>query len=339
MTFTTSCILLFLLLAETYAHPTTSIQTRTLTVTDTSKAGLAGGGDADTDMAQFMTTGKVSWYYTWSLHSVDNTELEFVPMFWGERDIADWTDAENGINATIAQRKPTAILGMNEPQEKGQSNLTPQQGADLWKTYLEPLRAQGIRLGSPAPSSAPSGKVWIQDFLAACAGGCTVDFIALHWYDVNATKFINYLNDFHDTFQKPIWVTEWSCQNFNKGAQCTAPDVSLLLNETQSFMDAQPWVERYSWFGALRDLQGVNTLDAMLTPEGHITDLGKQYIGAEEPQTSGAAPIGTSTTGGSGNGGAGATGSLPGFPTGAAVNALRASWWPMLSFFLLACLL
>lgn len=49
----------------------------------------------------------------------------------------------------------------------------------MWKTYLEPLRQQGVRLGSPAPSSAPSGLIWLQDFLTSCAGGCTIDFIAL----------------------------------------------------------------------------------------------------------------------------------------------------------------
>lgn len=52
----------------------------------------------------------------------------------------------------------------------------------MWKTYLEPLKAQGIRLGSPAPSSAPAGLTWLQNFLASCAGGCTVDFIALREY-------------------------------------------------------------------------------------------------------------------------------------------------------------
>ena len=98
------------------------------------------------------------------------------------------------------------------PQQGAQSNLTAQQGADMWKTYMQPLKAQGILLGSPAPSSAPSGKIWLQDFLTACNGGCTVDFIALHWYAVNSTEFIRYLQDFHDTFQRPIWVTEWACQ-------------------------------------------------------------------------------------------------------------------------------
>ncbi|KAJ7141462.1 hypothetical protein C8R44DRAFT_867083 [Mycena epipterygia] len=116
--------------------------------------------------------GKVSWYYTWSMYSVD-TELEFVPMLWGQKDVAQWSDAFNGINATIVQRKPTALLGMNE----------------------------ACASAAPRP---PSGKTWLQDFLIACNGGCTVDFIALHYYNLNATDFAEYLTNFHDNFQRPI---------------------------------------------------------------------------------------------------------------------------------------
>ena len=65
------------------------------------------------------------------------------------------------------------------PQQTGQSNLSPEDGANLWKTYIEPLKSQGVRLGTPAPSSAPSGKTWLQDWLDACAGGCNPDFVAL----------------------------------------------------------------------------------------------------------------------------------------------------------------
>lgn len=107
MTLTTLSLLL--LAHSIAAHPTS----RTLSVTNSSKAGIAGGGDASTDMTQFTTTGKVSWYYTWGLSSVD-TELEFVPMLWGQKEVAQWSDTSDGINATITQRKPTAVLGMNE---------------------------------------------------------------------------------------------------------------------------------------------------------------------------------------------------------------------------------
>lgn len=68
---------------------------------------------------------------------------------------------------------------MSRPEQAGQSNLTADAGAQMWKTYLEPLHAQNVRLGSPATSSGPSGKIWLQDFLTACAGACTVDFVAL----------------------------------------------------------------------------------------------------------------------------------------------------------------
>lgn len=67
----------------------------------------------------------------------------------------------------------------------------------MWKTYLEPLKTRGVRLGSPAPSSAPSGKIWLQQFLDACAGGCTVDFIALRttpcipWRSVSVSDYSN----------------------------------------------------------------------------------------------------------------------------------------------------
>lgn len=125
------------------------------------------------------------------------------------------------------------------PQQSGQANMTPEQGASLWRTYLEPLKSQSIRLGSPAPSSAPSGKAWLQDWLGACAGGCNPDFIALRasltlivssnnidtamnldWYGTNASWFQSYLEDFYSTFQLPIWVTEWACQVCSQHSRC-----------------------------------------------------------------------------------------------------------------------
>jgi hypothetical protein len=48
-------------------------------------------------------------------------------------------------------------------------------------------------------------------------------------------------------------------QNFvNAHEQCSQQDVINFMNATQSFMDETEWVERYSWFGAMREMQGVN---------------------------------------------------------------------------------
>lgn len=250
-----------------------------------SKAGLAWPtGVPWADITQYQTTGKVSWFYSWTPNYTETT-LEFVPMLWGSSQVQQFSAT---INQTIASRKVSAVLAMNEPQQSDQSNLSPQQAAEMWKTYLEPLKAQGIRLGSPAPSSATNGKTWLLDFLAACAGGCSVDFIALHWYFVNSTLFKSYLIDFHDTFMRPLWVTEWACQNYNDvNAQCSQADVYSFMAETQSFMDSTEWVERYAWFGAMENLLGINQDNALMDVHGKINDLGRQYIGAGRASSTG----------------------------------------------------
>ncbi|KAI0650065.1 hypothetical protein C8Q79DRAFT_1108573 [Trametes meyenii] len=185
------------------------------------------------------------------------TSIEFVPMLWGPQQAPDW---DNNINRTIQQQHVTHLLGFNELDIAGQSNLTPAEAATLWKAHMEPLKGLGVRLGSPAIS-----------------GGCTVDFVALHWYNINSTQFIEYLQDYHDTFQKPLWVTEWACHNFNDAnEQCSLQDIVNLMNVTQQFMDNTDWVERYAWFGAMVNLQGVNQRHVMPSYSGLATSLPHQ---------------------------------------------------------------
>ncbi|KAI0356575.1 glycoside hydrolase [Trametes cingulata] len=280
-------VALFILLAlfprRAVASAGEAPQTQNAAVTNTSKAGLAWPNSYYDDINQYLTTGKVQWYYTWSPESI-RTDIEFAPMLWGPGQTSDW---DNNINRTIKQQHVTHVLGFNEPEIAGQSNISPTDAAALWKAHIEPLKAQGIRLGSPALSGAPQGKQWLTDWYNACGGGCTVDFMPLHWYDIDSTAFMQYLEDYHDTFQKPVWVTEWACQNFNDAdEQCSLQDIVDLMNATQSFMDNTPWVERYAWFGAMRDLQGVNQENALMSAQGRITPLGQQYTGAVTPNVS-----------------------------------------------------
>ncbi|KAG8713431.1 hypothetical protein FRC09_018733 [Ceratobasidium sp. 395] len=246
-----------------------------------SKAGLGWGGGGE--ISQFEN-GKVSWFYDWTPTSwvQPPPNLEFVPMLWGGKDADTFSRAVN--SASIASNGWTHVLGMNEPQEESQSNMSPQDAATMWKTYMEPLKATNpnIRLGSPAPSSRPNGIQWIWDFLGNCNGGCTLDFIALHYYDVNATDFIRHINEYHNAFQRPIWVTEWACQNFNNGPQCSYNQIVKFLNETQTYMDNTDWVERYAWFGAMASTP-INKDTALMDKSGKINNLGKQYTGAQAP--------------------------------------------------------
>ncbi|TFY79635.1 hypothetical protein EWM64_g4374 [Hericium alpestre] len=239
------------------------------------KAGLAWpNGDSNT-LKQWKTA-KTNFLYTWAPQIPDGARsagFTPVPMLWGKNQVGDFQKLVKPGYATHA-------MGMNEPNQSGQSDMSPQDGAQLWIQYIEPLKSQGYTLISPATTSAPSGKTWMQDWLKACNGGCNPDRIAVHWYDVSADFFKSYVTDFHNTFNKDIWVTEFACQNFNGGAQADAGQVWSFMQEVTGWMDSTPWVEAYFAFGAMKDMQGVNTLDQLMDPSsGTPNALGKFYLG------------------------------------------------------------
>lgn len=266
------------------------------TSTPRGKAGLAWPNGDSVDIQPFAATGKVSWYYTWSVWPIDTgmksttVDLEFVPLLWGNRTITEFTAKINDTLSTSKSRSGstknvTALLGMNEPEQPGQSNMSPAAGVDLWLTHIEPFHARGLRLGSPAVSSGPEGKVWMENFFKECNGRCTVDFVAMHWYGINADAFIAHLWDYWYTFNRTLWVTEWACHNFvDRDAQCSEEDVVQFMNKTQSFMDTSDFVERYAWFGAMKDMQGVDQDNALMDNKGVINSLGRQYINATGDQ-------------------------------------------------------
>ena len=56
-----------------------------------------------------------------------------------------------------------------------------------------------------------------------------------------------------------VLTENWDIQNYNNAdQQCSQQDIVDFMNATQSFMDQTDWVERYAWFGAMRNLSGVN---------------------------------------------------------------------------------
>ncbi len=56
-----------------------------------------------------------------------------------------------------------------------------------------PLQEMGVKVGLPAMTGAPSGLVWLHEFLGNCSQlisedsnskkNCTFDFLPVHWYD------------------------------------------------------------------------------------------------------------------------------------------------------------
>ncbi|KAG8902302.1 hypothetical protein FRB99_004641 [Tulasnella sp. 403] len=188
-------------------------------------------------------------------------------MFWSANQANDFQSQVNG--QTIAERNIQTVLGMNEPDIPSQANLSPGDAAAQWKNFLEPLKSvqPSIRLGSPAVTNTPAGKQWMYDFFGACGNGCTVDFVALHWYGLaNATDFISHVTDYHNSFNRSIWVTEWAPLNFGDPSrgQPSPQEIIDFLGATQNWMDRTSFVERYAWFGATASSQTINPVSASL---------------------------------------------------------------------------
>jgi len=81
----------------------------------------------------------VSWVYNWgaspgSIYVED--EMEFIPMCWGaNQGTLDAVKAYLDSGAT-----PTAILGLNEPNLRGQAFITPEASANWMETMYAQLQ-------------------------------------------------------------------------------------------------------------------------------------------------------------------------------------------------------
>ncbi|KAJ7486043.1 hypothetical protein B0H11DRAFT_1675329, partial [Mycena galericulata] len=232
------------------------------------KRGLAYAATNATDIRQANTTASVvTWVYNWGLIPPDNladSGIEYIPMQWGAADIENLAVTVKGLGATT-------ILTFNEPDFDQQSNINATYAAELWMQYIEPLKADGIRLGAPAISSGATGKPWLTEFMAACSQ-CTIDFIPFHWYGDGTGGFYDYLYQLSGQFNKTLWVTEFAETSSNDSV------VLQFLNDTITTLDGLDFVERYSWFGYFRPDNGshYNLLDV----NGNLNAAGQVYVDA-----------------------------------------------------------
>jgi RNA polymerase sigma factor (sigma-70 family) len=189
-----------------------------------------------------------SWYYTWSTTHSGISGPGFVPMIWGSGSVT---------SAALAQARQAGpyLLGFNEPDMGGQSNMTVDQALSLWPK----LESAGKVLGSPAVAyggDTPGG--WLDRFMTgAKQKGYRVDFIALHWYGGDFTtsdavaQLRSYLEAVHNRYGKPIWLTEFALTDFSTGTARYPSDAqqAAFLTAATKMLDGLPYVQRYAWFG------------------------------------------------------------------------------------------
>ena len=124
--------------------------------------------------------------------------IDFVPL------ILQTTD----LKALAANASYHSLLGYNEPD--GDVAVDVDFAINTWPDVV----ATGKRIGSPASANPVLYESsWLQAFMNGIkAKGSHVDFIAMHHGspDGNVTAFKEYLENTHEKFGLPIWVTEWN---------------------------------------------------------------------------------------------------------------------------------
>jgi len=244
-----------------------------------SKRGFVGN---PIDTADLQTASKFGWYYNWDQqppagNTPANVEdyVEYVPMAWGAH-----FDQQTLINYLLAHPRVKFILGFNEPNFKGQANLTPSQAAAAWPALQAIADRFNLTIVGPAINfSYVGGAVvengieytdpvkWYEDFFAACQG-CRVDHIAIHGY-FNEPGYLPWMIGLFDKFNKPIWVTE-----FNQSPSASVDAAAQYMRAAVPLLENDPRVFRYAWFLA----RGGNaTTNLFADQAGVLTNLGNVY--------------------------------------------------------------
>ncbi|KAI1792744.1 hypothetical protein LXA43DRAFT_313362 [Ganoderma leucocontextum] len=149
----------------------------------------------------------------------------------------------NQLAARQKQQKWTTVFTLNEPDASG---ISPSQAASWYKQNINPLP---IKRALPAITSSANpgqGLDWLQQMVTAC-GGCSFDYINLHWYGPDFPTFQKYVEQAHAKFpNKQIVISEFALQK-PPGGQA---DQVTFFKQAFAYLDKQTFVQLYFPFVA-----------------------------------------------------------------------------------------
>jgi hypothetical protein len=234
----------------------------------------------ESGITKALAASGVSWFYDWAPTPgavKAPSGVQFVPMMWGAGSVT-------AANLAAAKRDGSTLLGFNEPDMSGQSNMTVDQALGLWPQ----LEATGMRLGSPAVAwGADQSGQWLDRFMSgAKQRGYRVDFITLHWYGSDFTtpdavsQLRSYVAATYARYHKPIWLTEYALINFGSGQKYpSASNQAAFVTASTTMLQSLGYVEHYAWFALPTSTDGTDGT-GLYRPGGVATAPGKAYAAA-----------------------------------------------------------
>ena len=229
--------------------------------------------------AEQLNALDVSWFYNWgatypALRPAASPAAEFVPMIWGRRSLRHNAIAE--IRSELEDSRTGHLLGFNEPDHKGQSDMSVSTAIKLWPQ----LEQAGRRLGSPAPARALGD--WLKKFMdAAAAKDLRVDFVTMHSYaPPHADSFLRTVQRLHERYGKPVWITEYAVADWKATAKSpsrfTEKEILAFMSETVAGLREMPYVERFAWKTRAQD-DPIMGASALLRADGSLSPTGELY--------------------------------------------------------------
>ena len=202
-------------------------------------------------------------------------------------------------NLNVAVKNAQAsgwLIGFSEPNLPWQGNLSPQQGAKLWRQIENAALPKGIKLVSPSPNQwnpgqngYPYGHQWtwamVDEYKALY--GTKPHFDALGWniYKETADQIKSYLTERRNEalargYNVPFWLLEL-------GGECVNDSVSEInttMKTITPWLNKTSWIARYAWYAnriTTLDSDGVDLKKCSLvnSKTGNLTTLGITYLG------------------------------------------------------------
>lgn len=215
--------------------------------------------------------GEVFWQYNWDSNTnYAQDYTEYTPMLWSDTpDHTDEWDANVQKWLNTGKLPTIHLIGFNEVDNPGQSNLSPQEAAASYLQWITPYASKGATLVSPSVTNAATGIPWIQEFMGLCTD-CDITFYNFHWYDStsNFAYFQEYITEACAAVAPArIWITEFEALPDDPAAQ------SAFLAQAIPWLDNTPCVDRYAWFGS------ADPDTNLLVGHGpQLSALGEQYV-------------------------------------------------------------
>ena len=185
--------------------------------------------------AQFS---RVANWGTWYPKNLNN-RIPFVPTIRTPAQLQgqewDWAWNSNGPE----------VIYFNEPERQP---VSPEDAARLWFSHMVPLRQQtGKKLVGPGIANDDAGKRWLERFMSLI-GNEKPNYLGVHLYETDGNRAIRYMQEMHDKYQLPLYITEIASIHRNY------IDVLYFTAQLANWMDDTPWVEKYFFFGYMPKL-------------------------------------------------------------------------------------